>query len=168
MRKVELKNDNAILIKEGEIETEIGDVLLIWTSIDMKNGGPSFYKIHRLGGSQLSSSALLLNQNVKYADAFSTNAGYLNFRLAIHCIIPDMLSNFNTAFFNIVQTLITYKKTNLCRNIYLDLPIDDVSIITSNMLLYTELLEEFTFVIITKEVGKIFEIIKTQIRGYKI
>ena len=151
MKEVKLKSENSIIIKDSEIEKETGDVILIWTSIDMKSGSDSFYKIHRTGGSQVSSSALLLNQSIKYGDAFSTNAGYLNFRLAIHCIIPDLLSTFNTAMFNIIQTLLTYKKDNVCRNIYLDFPIEDKTIIIKNILLYEGLLEDFIFVIITKE-----------------
>lgn len=152
-----LKSGNKIILKQGVIEEQKGDVLLSWTGITLNTGSESFYKIHQKAGLQLGTSISLLSDYVKYGDSFVTIAGMLDFYKVVHCILPPNLLMFNTCFFNIIKTLITYKENNICRNLYLEFPIPHKKVIIENLFLYENQLKDFTFVFVAESFNDIEE-----------
>jgi hypothetical protein len=150
-----LKSKNKIIVMIGEIEVQTGDALLNWTSINLNSGPDSFYRIHRQAGSQLASATHLIRpyMEVKTGDVFSTIAGLLDFYIVLHGILPfpDESEMYEMLMFNTINVLETYKKKNVCRNLYFTFPDNNRKKVLQGLLNYESKLEEFTFIIMVNE-----------------
>jgi hypothetical protein len=146
--KFEIGNNNTLTVQVGEIENQKGDVLVCWSAKTLKAGPPSFYHIHKKAGSQLSFAAMSYEPFAKEGDAFSTIAGFLDFNLVIHAVVPSEQHLFNIAFFNIINTAVAYKKDgNMVRSFYFNSPVNDYELIIDNFLTYHSQLSKVHFVL---------------------
>jgi hypothetical protein len=153
MKEYKIDKSNKIIIKQGNIEEEKGDAIVCWVAYNLKAGPESFYKIHKKAGAQVLSSITLLEPVVKECSAFTTMPGLLEFYVIVHSVLPFKPAMFNESFFYIIKTLATFKERNICRDAYFTFPGTDKKMFIENLLIYSYMLENFSFIwmIETKE-----------------
>lgn len=166
---IELKSGNKIVLSIGEVEEQKGDAILNWTSLDLDAGPDSFYKIHRKAGPQVASAANVLRGHLQSSTAVSTIAGFLDFYIVIHSILPlpDEDKNFTLTWYNIINTIEEYQRRgNICRNLYCTLPFINKNLLNS-LLDYESQLENFTFYFMfqkEEDLIRVSEILKPSFR----
>lgn len=124
--KLKIQGSNTLLnVKKGRIENEESDVIVNWLHIDMRSGPPQFYAIHRKAGAQLFNAVMSYEvgmNSINPCDCFTTLPGLLDCRCVFHVIIPMVKKTYVRAFLHMAETIKTYKKDNLCRNMSLYIP----------------------------------------------
>ncbi|MEO6304517.1 MAG: hypothetical protein ABIP51_15260 [Bacteroidia bacterium] len=146
--------NNTITVLAGDVAKQKGDVVLNWTNSSFTIGPPSFYNLMKESGWQPLDSVNTFKANISYGDlkagdTISTIAGQLNFNLIIHAILPE--DTFSLTWRNIIATLKTYKKENVCRNVYITIP--DWTSVLENVATFFEyqfLLTDFNYVFIVE------------------
>lgn len=113
---INIKNVD-INISTQPIETIQADVMVHWVLPGLESGPPEFNKIHREASPDMYQATILFNDILKDGDCFSTHAGMLPVKLAIHALIPGNSSLYKQTFFNISKTIAAYKEKNLVNTI---------------------------------------------------
>lgn len=112
-----------VRVKRGRIEEEKTDIIVNWVNPDMRSGPKSFYSIHMKAGPQLFNYTLSFDDAITETDAFSTAPAQLDCKLVVHAVIPAVNKNgYLKAFYQIAETVKTYKEQNLARELSLYIP----------------------------------------------
>lgn len=145
MKEYNLQSENKLIIKQGQVEEEMGDVLISWCAETLRNGQETFHRTIKKAGHQVQYSMLSFEGKVRQGDCFTTIPGFVEFNTIIHSITPTNVNLFNNSFFNIMNTLKTYTKDNVCRDAYLTIPTVEFDGFIDNFMIYEKQLSGFSF-----------------------
>ena len=147
---------NKIDIIVAHLQEQKGDVILNWATNSFMQGPKTYYSLMKASGYQPFDAINTFKANISngdfvQGDTLSTIPGLLKFNLMVHVIIPES-TDYNLTWRNIIATVKTYKRENLCRNLYITIPdwgdvIDNIS----HFFDYENLLKDFNYIFIVED-----------------
>lgn len=153
------KNNNITVIV-GDVLTQKGDVILNWGTDAFVTGADSFYQLIKASGLQPLSAIETFKANIskggfREGDTLSTIAGLLKFNLIIHCLINYSISDYRATWDNVIKTLREYQKKNVCRDLYITLPLwSKRRIFIENFFYVQENIKDINFIFVVENEKK--------------
>lgn len=149
------KENNSIIVQSGSVEEKEGDVLINWANSEFREGPPSFYNILKKTGYQPLSAIETFKANISKGrvvegDSLTTIPGMIDYNLILHSLLPK--ENFTFSWLNIMKTLNTYKKDNICRTVFFEIPDwNNLFNFIGEFFVYQSLVTNIKFVIVCHE-----------------